>query len=121
MCPTDHSKFTLDLKFDANYECIVTVYICAKECRNASNIPLFFYTDPYMPKPVAYKFSPGLQQSLPENLCVIDISPYNHGAEGIQGCRKDDLYSAKEDFYPIVISIETVYPPNYKGKGRKNI
>ena len=28
---------------------------------------------------------------------------------------------ASQDFYPIVITIETVYPDNYKGKGRKNI
>jgi len=27
----------------------------------------------------------------------------------------------KEDFYPIVISIETVYPEGYTGKGKKNI
>ena len=121
MSPHDHTKYALDLKFDANYECIVTVYICAKECRNASNIPLYFYTDPSMPKPVSYKFSPGLQQSLPENLCVIDTSAYNQGIDGTQGCRKEDLFTVKEDFYPIVVSIETIYPAGYKGKGRKNI
>ena len=32
--------FFLDFKFDANYECMITVYLCAQECRNASNIPL---------------------------------------------------------------------------------
>ena len=121
MDPDDHTKYLLDLKFDANYECIITVYICAKECRNASNIPLFFYTDPYMLKPVSYKFSPGLQQKLPEKLCLIDISPYTQGPDGTQGCRKEDLFTVKPDFYPIVISIETIYPPGYKGKGRKNI
>ena len=33
-------QFYLDFKFDANYECMITVYLCAQECRNASNIPL---------------------------------------------------------------------------------
>jgi len=28
------------MKFDAVYECEITVYICTQECRNASNIPL---------------------------------------------------------------------------------
>ena len=52
---------------------------------------------------------------------MIDTTPYNQGADGTQGCRKEDLFTHKEDFYPIVISIETIYPKGYKGKARKNI
>jgi hypothetical protein len=48
------------MNFDANYECIITVYICAIECRNASNIPLYFFPDEKLPAPCAYKFSSGL-------------------------------------------------------------
>lgn len=107
--------------FDANYECIVTIYICARECRNAANIPLYFYTDPSMPTPCAYKFSSGLEQKFPSKLFVIETSKYNQGTGGVQGCRQEDLFNITEDFYPIVISIETVYPENYKGRGKRNI
>jgi len=58
---TGDGQYYLDLKFDANYESIITVYLCAQECRNASNIPLYFYTNPNYPSPNAYKFSPGLK------------------------------------------------------------
>jgi len=100
---------------------VITVYICARECRNAANIPLYFYTDPEMPVPCAYKFSSGLKQKFPHNLFVIDTAKYNAGPIGNLGTRKDDLFHMKDDFYPIVISIETVYPEGYRGKGKKNI
>ena len=58
---------------------------------------------------------------MPNNLCVIDMALYNEGPEGTLGCRTDDLVTNTEYFFPIVISIETVYPVGYKGKGRKNI
>ena len=118
---TDPYKYSLDLVFDANYECIVTVYVCARECRNATNIPLYFFTDPNMPVACAYKFSSGLNQSLPSKVCIIDTAKYNEGPTGNQGTRQEDLFTVKEDFYPIIISIETIYPENYRGKGKKNI
>ena len=40
------TRYTIDFNFDANYECIITIYVCARECRNAANISLLFYTDP---------------------------------------------------------------------------
>mgnify|MGYP001033252478 CR=1 FL=1 len=46
---------------------------------------------------------------------------YNEDINGTIGCRKEDLLSHSEYQYPVVISIETVYPAGYKGKGRKNI
>jgi len=46
---------------------------------------------------------------------------YNEDINGTIGCRKEDLLNHSEYFYPVVISIETVYPTGYKGKGRKNI
>lgn len=69
--------------FDANYECIITVYICARECRNVANIPLYFFTDPSMPIPSAFKFSPGLDQKFPSKLCIIDTSKYNQSSNGV--------------------------------------
>jgi len=74
-----------------------------------------------MTKPHAFIFSSGLNQKFPANLFTVDTSIYDQGPNGIQGCRKEDLFIAKEDFYPIVISIETIYPDSYLGKGRKTI
>lgn len=31
-----------------------------------------------------------------------------------------DLFSVTDDFCPIMIQIETIYPQNYRGKGRRN-
>jgi hypothetical protein len=33
----------------------------------------------------------------------------------------EDLITLKEDYYPIVISIETLYPENYTGRAKKSI
>lgn len=52
---------------------------------------------------------------------MIDTSVYSEDINGTIGCRREDLVSYSEYFYPIVISIETLYPQGYKGKGRKNI
>ena len=30
----------LEMVFDSNYECLITVYLCATECRNAQATPL---------------------------------------------------------------------------------
>mmetsp|Transcript_47852 Transcript_47852/g.35073 ORF Transcript_47852/g.35073 Transcript_47852/m.35073 type:complete len:221 (+) Transcript_47852:206-868(+) len=95
--------------YDANYECLITVYFCTQECRNASNIPLYFYTNPDYPNPTAYKFSSGLKQQFPENVCVLKASDF----------KLDDLVSLKEDYYPVVISIEAIYPANYTGRAKK--
>jgi len=41
---------------------------------------------------------------------------------GTQGCKREDLFEdGLRDFFPIIISIETIYPENYKGRGKKNI
>ena len=109
------------MQFDANYECIITIYICAKESRNAASIPLSFYSDQDMQLPCAYKFSKGLKQKFPQDVFTLDISKYNQGPDGTLGCREIDLYHYTDDSYPIVISIETFYPEGYRGKGKKNI
>ena len=74
--------------YDANYECVVTVYICARESRNAANIPLYFHTDQEMPLPCAFKFSPGLKQKFPGGLFVFDPTKYDQGPDGTLGCRQ---------------------------------
>ena len=33
-------EYTLQFKFDANYDCLITVYLCATECRRAKSTPL---------------------------------------------------------------------------------
>jgi hypothetical protein len=35
--------------------------------------------------------------------------------------RSEDLTTLKEDYYPIVITIEAIYPPNYAGRARKSV
>jgi len=35
--------------------------------------------------------------------------------------RSEDLITTKEDYYPIVITIEAIYPPNYTGRARKSV
>ncbi len=36
----DGDSYYITFQFDANYDCEITIYLCASECRNASNIPL---------------------------------------------------------------------------------
>ena len=69
-----------------------------------------------MPPPCAYKFSSGLNQKFPSKLHIIntqDLKPYLSDPE-------KDIFSLKDDFCPIIIQIETLFPENYKGKSRKN-
>ncbi len=68
-----------------------------------------FYTNPNLPSTNAYKFSSGLKQQFPPKVCTIDSTKY----------RTEDLTTLKDDYYPIVITIEAVYPPNYQGRARK--
>jgi len=70
-----------------------------------------FYTNPNLPNPNAYKFSSGLKQQFPQKVCMINSTLY----------RTDDLTNLKEDYYPIVITIEAIYPPNYAGRARKSV
>jgi len=60
---TDGSNMhELDFSFDTNYECMVTIYLCATEIRNSATTPLYYYTDSHkFGAPNAYKFSPGLK------------------------------------------------------------
>jgi len=99
------------MRFDANYECIITVYLVAQECRSAPNMPLYFVTPPDMPASNAFRFSPGLGQVFPEKMCKLDFSPY----------KVADLTTVTHDRYPIVIGVESIYPTNYKGKARKSM
>ena len=36
----DKGEQELEFMFDTNYECMITIYLCATECRNASATPL---------------------------------------------------------------------------------
>lgn len=73
---TDGSgKYEMDMIFDSNYECMVTIYLCATEIRNASATPLFYYTDAQRyGAPNAFKFSAGLKQKFPKGVCRLNLS-----------------------------------------------
>ena len=69
-----------------------------------------------MPPPCAFRFSAGLNQKFPSRVFIIDVQQLRP-----QLIAPDlDLFTPKGDFCPIVIQIETVYPPNYRGRGKKN-
>jgi hypothetical protein len=64
------------------------------------SITYSFYTNPNLPHPNAYKFSAGLKQQFPPQVCMINSTLY----------RNDDLTTLRDDYYPIVITIEALYP-----------
>ena len=35
--------------------------------------------------------------------------------------RTEDLTTLKDDYYPIVMTVETLYPPSYAGRAKKSI
>ena len=59
-----------------------------------------FYTNPNLPSPNAFKFSAGLKQQFPPKVCTINSTNY----------RTSDLTDLKDDYYPIVMTIEALYP-----------
>ena len=69
-----------------------------------------FYTNPNQPSPNAYKFSPGIKQQFPPSVAVLNTTLY----------RMDDLTNVKDDYYPVVLSIEAIYPQNYQGRAKKS-
>ena len=56
-------------------------------------------------------FSPGLKQKFAKGICQLDLSQY----------AKHQLVTQKDDYYPIVIGVETVFPESYKGRTKKNV
>ena len=70
--------------------------------KNVAAPPVYFYTPEYVPeKPASYKFSSGSNQSFPNRACIIDFDKFN----------LEDVSASKEDeYYPIVITIETDQP-----------
>jgi len=91
---------------------MITVYMCATEIRNASATPLFYYTDALKyGVPNAFKFSSGLKQKFPKGVGRLNLSQY----------QVRDLTHYREDFYPIVLAIESIFPVNYRGRAKKSI
>jgi E3 ubiquitin-protein ligase MGRN1 len=64
-----------------------------------------------LPCPNQYKFSEGLDQDFPPKIGVINPSVY----------KSEDLTEAKDDYFPVVLMIETEYPQNYSGKAKKSL
>ena len=110
--------YSLDMNFDSNFDCIITIHLCATEARNVANIPLYYHSDSKL-SPHAYWFSSGLNQKFPHQLYLIDLELVYQVLRDVKQ-QKDVLYSVTEDFVPIMVQIETVYPANYSGRGKKN-
>lgn len=71
-----------------------------------------YYTDAMKyGAPNAFKFSSGLKQKLPKGVCRLNLSQY----------QIRDLTHYRDDFYPIVIAIEALFPSTYKGRAKKSI
>lgn len=67
-------------------------------------------TTPDLPCPNQYKFSKGLDQDFPPKVNVLNPTLY----------KEQDLTEAKDDYFPVVLMIETDYPANYTGKAKKS-
>mgnify|MGYP000253521746 CR=1 FL=1 len=76
-----------------------------------NSLPSFYTDQQKYGAPFSIKYSPGLKQALPKGLCKLDFSKY----------QVRDLTNFREDFYPIVIAIEALFPPSYKGRAKKSI
>ena len=103
-------KYSFGFSFDSSYDCTITIFIWWQELKNANNIPLHFVTAPDLPCPNQYKFSAGIGQDFPSKVNILNPSLY----------KEVDLTEAKDDYFPVVLMIETEYPPDYKGKAKKS-
>lgn len=71
-----------------------------------------FYTNTEQYGPAnAYKFSAGLKQVFPSEVSRINLDQY----------QMHELTIQREDYFPIVISIESIFPQSHQGKVKKNI
>ena len=62
-----------------------------------------FFMDTELNGPAqAFKFSAGLKQQFPVEAAHLNLA----------GFAREDLTSKREDFYPIVIAIESIFPTN---------
>jgi len=106
----EESKYYFSFQFDSSYDCTITIFICCQELKNANNIPLHFVTAPDLPCPNQYKFSQGIGQDFPPKVNILNSALY----------KEQDLTEAKDDYFPVVLMIETEYPSDYKGKAKKS-
>lgn len=56
----EDNKYYIQFNYDSKHECIITVYFCITEARDAYNYPIYFMTPKTLPPPNSYKFSAGL-------------------------------------------------------------
>jgi hypothetical protein len=87
--------YHLQFSFDTRYDCIITIYFCTTEARDAYNYPIYFMTPKHLPAPNSYKFANGTQQEFPTKVANIDASLY----------KIKDLLNFREDYYPLIISM----------------
>ena len=96
-----------------NQKCLASTSLVSSERLYIDHAFCFsYYTDSQKyGAPNAYKFSAGLRQEFPRNVCRLNLGQYN----------MHDLTHYREDYYPIVIAIESVFPDSYKGRSKKSI
>jgi len=71
-----------------------------------------YYTDAMkFGAPNAFKFSSGLKQKLPSGICPMNLTQYP----------MRDLTHYRDDFYPVVIAIEALFPASYRGRVKKSV
>lgn len=61
----------------------------------------------------SFRFSPGLNQQFSTCAFKVDLGPANF--------HESDITTFREDYFPIVIGIETIFPDKYKGKAKRSI
>lgn len=107
---SSQDKYYLSFKFDSSFAWTITVFFACKEVWNENHLPLHLDTLPGLPCARRYKFEKGLHQEFPPNVWSLNPTLY----------KESELTEAKAGFFPAILMIETIYPPEYKDKPRKS-
>ena len=71
-----------------------------------------FYTNTDEQGPAhSFKMSAGLKQTFPSKVTQFDLSKFE----------ESDLTVHRRDYYPVVITAETIFPDVHRGKSRRQI
>ena len=76
------------------------MYLCTTEARDPFNYPIYFMTPKTLDPPNSYKFPRGIGQKFPEKVAVLNVSKI----------KLKDLVSFREDYYPLIINMESLNP-----------
>ena len=78
----------------------MTIYQCVTEARDPFNHPVYFLTPKNATEPKSFVFDSGLRQKFPLNSVEIDV----------ENISIEKLLRFKDDYYPLILSIETQNP-----------